>query len=113
MTVIEHIQRILKQCGDSVILQPTGGSVVQGDHNTDIAFTIKDTLVLAQNSCCTIPSPTPMRRDNPEGKYWINVVRISHNMIDDYSKESYWTDDQIRNLMICKKEWLFGYIEKE
>jgi hypothetical protein len=106
--VINHIQRILNNCGDPVILTPTGK---HAPHDSgQISIEIRKVAILQQNNCCTIPPPSPSCADNPVDKYWINHVRISPSLMNDYSKNDSWTDDEIKKL-ICKKEFLFGCFE--
>ena len=34
-----------------------------------------------------VSAPIPSCNNNPDGKYWINRIRISKSLADDYSKK--------------------------
>jgi len=103
--VIKHIQKILNQCGDSVILTPTGNQTLS--ESGQMTIEINKVLIMRQNDCCIIPPPSPTCDNNPNDKYWINRIRISTSLADDYSKNYPLTDEEIRNT-ICEKAFLFG-----
>lgn len=103
--VIRHIQKVLNQCGDPVVLIPTGPMVMQ--ENGKMSIEIRRAAILRKNNCCTMAPPYPMCNDNPEDKYWVNRIRISPSMADDYSKGYPYNDDELRNF-ICGNELLFG-----
>ena len=103
--IIRHIQRIFNQCGDPVILMPTGQKILA--ENGQLLIEIRKVLIMRKNNCCTIPSPTPCSSDNPPDKYWINRIRVSVSLADDYSKGFPFTDDEIRNT-ISTKTFLFA-----
>jgi len=103
--VIRHIQNILNQCGDPVNLRPTGQQVM-GD-SLHMVIEISRVLIKKQNKCCSIPPPSPACNENPDDSYWINRIRISPSMADDYSKGSPYKDEEIKDL-IANKTFLFG-----
>ena len=102
--VIRHVQKILNECGDPVILNPTGQ---QMSESGQMSIEIRKVLILRKNNCCELPQPSPICSDNPEDKYWINRIRISPSLADDYSKNYPLTDEEMRNV-ICTKTFLFG-----
>jgi hypothetical protein len=102
--VINHIQRILNECGDPVILATTG---VQIPMELGTSIELRKTAILVQNNCCQMPPPTPQCEDNPEDKYSINRIRISPSLADDYSKNHPYTDDRMKQF-ICSNQSLFG-----
>lgn len=103
--VINHIQRVLNNCGDPVILIQTG---IQTPHDSgQTSIEVHRVTILRQNNCCTIPTPTPSSKDNPANSYWINRIRISPSLADDYSKNDPFSDNEMQN-MICTKLFLFG-----
>ena len=73
--VINHIQKVLNQCGDSVILSPTGLQILS--ETGQMSIEIRRVSIMQQNNCCVIPPPSPSCNDNPENKYWVNRIRIS------------------------------------
>ncbi len=107
--VIRHIQRILNNCGDPVILSPTGQSAMHDSGH--ISIEIKTVGILRQNNCCNLPIPSPLSVENPPNKFLINRIRISQSLADDYSKNFPYTDSEMQNL-ICSKQFLFGYYEE-
>ena len=105
-SVISHIQKVLNDCGDNVVLTPKGEpapSQVSGQFTIEI----RKVAILRQNKCCTLPTPTQLCSDNPADKYWINRIRISKSLADDYSINNRFSDDEMRN-HICKTEFLFA-----
>jgi len=54
--VIEHIEKILNNCGDNVFISPTGNIV---NANTDISIEIKDVEIYANDKCFVISEPFP------------------------------------------------------
>lgn len=105
MLVIDHIQHILNECGDPVILTPIG-QPMQGQ-NGNWVIELEKTFVLRRNKCCELPPTNPMCKDNPEDSYCINRIRISNTYADDYSKQFPLTNEQMRS-HICIKQDLFG-----
>lgn len=103
--VIRHVQRILNQCGDPVVLSTTGFQTMS--ESGQMSIELKRVLILKQNNCCTIQPPMPLCNDNPEDHYWINRIRISPRLADDYSKNYPLTDDEMQNI-IRTKTFLFG-----
>jgi len=103
--VIRHVQRILNQCGDPVILSLTGDQVM-GDPS-QMTLGIDRVFIKKQNNNFTIPAPSLTCTENPDGGFWINRIRISPSLADDYSKNYPLKDDELMNL-IAKKETLFA-----
>ena len=103
--VISHIQRILNKCGDPVVLIPTGNQLLH--ESGRMVIEIRRVTILRKNNCCTMPPPMPICADNPPDEYWINRIRISPSMADDYSKGFPYQDEELRNL-ICSHDFLFG-----
>lgn len=108
--VISHIQMVLNNCGDPVILTPTGNQTM--DDKGNMSIEIRRAYVLRQNKCCVIPRPIPTCSENPQYKWCINRIRISTSLADDYSKNCQLSDDEIRNI-ICSKIFLFGCYEDD
>ena len=103
--VINHMQRVLSQCGDPVFFQPTGQTAMADPGNLTVE--INKVLLKRQNNCFILPIPYPACRENPDDGYWVNRIRISTSMIDDYSENHSYTDDELRGI-ISKKANLFG-----
>ena len=103
--VITHLQSIMNQCGDPVVFRPTGQKVIA--EPGQITIEINKVVIRKQNNCYLVLPPTPRCNDNPEDGYWVNRIRISLSLIDDYSKNFPLTDDELRGI-ISKKATLFG-----
>lgn len=106
--VIRHIQRVLNQCGDSVILMPTGMQTFSDPGIMSIE--INRVTILRQNNCFAVQPPIPSSGNNPVNGYWVNRIRISQSLADDYSKNFPLTDEELKNL-ICTRPNLFGYYQ--
>jgi hypothetical protein len=103
--VISHIQNILNHCGDPIILNPTG--VISSIENGNISIEINKVLIMRKNKCFEIPTPSTLCNENPDDKYWINRIRISQSLADDYSKNVPMTDDKMEKV-IRTKTFLFA-----
>lgn len=103
--IIRHIQGVLNQCGDPVFLQPTGNETLADPGRMSIEINM--VMLKKQNNCFTVPVPNPSSSQNTEDGFWINRVRLSTSMIDDYSKNFPFTDEDIKSL-ISKSTILFG-----
>jgi hypothetical protein len=103
--VINHFQRVLNSCGDSVILTPTGATSHNGHK---MIVEIEKVKIQVRNNCCeNVPPPSPECTNNPPSHYWVNRIRFTRNMVDDYSKGVPYSDQEIKGL-ICSAEDLFG-----
>ena len=103
--VIRQIQKIMNNCGDPVILTMTGEQIMS--ESGQMSIEIERVLIKRQNNCCVIPPPNPTCNDNPDDKYWVNRIRISPSLADDYSKNYPLSDEDMKDL-ICTKTFLFG-----
>lgn len=105
--VVEHIQRILNKCDDPVGFSLTGN---QAPHESGHeSLEVKKVAILRKNLCCDeVPEPSPLGKNNPAGKYWVNRIRISQSLSEDYSRGFPMSDKEIQD-MICQKKFLFGY----
>ena len=105
--VVEHIERILNQCGDPVHFTLTE---YKAPHESGhISLEIKKVAILKKNNCCAeMPEPSPLGKNNPPGKYWVNRIRISHSLSFEYSRGNPMSDEEIKG-MIRNKKFLFGY----
>ena len=106
--VIDHIQKVMNSCGDPVRLIMTGTQTIH--ESGQMSIEIKAVQILRKNNCCVIPAPQPICSENQDEKYWVNRIRISTCIADDYSKGFPFTDEEIRN-MICTKSFLFGFFK--
>jgi len=103
--VLSHIEKVFHQCGDNISIIQTGNQVIS--ENGDMSIEIQKIAILKQNNCCCLPSPFPECSNQSQDKYWINRVRISPSLADDYSKNFPLSDEELKKI-ICTKKGLFG-----
>ena len=104
--VIRHLETIMNQCGDPVVFRPTGQKIMA--EPGQITVEINTVLIRKQNNCFLTLPPTARCQNNPEDGYWVNRIRISSSLIDDYSKNFPLTDYELKGI-ISKKATLFGF----
>jgi hypothetical protein len=105
--IIRHIETTLNQCGDLIVFEPTGDQVMSSEY-MQMSIEIKNVLIKRENNCGTVARPSPMSNNNPPDKYWVNRIRISPSLAEDYTNGFPLKDDEIRSL-ISDKTFLFGY----
>lgn len=104
--VISHIQKVLNNCGDDVRLVSTG-AITNSEMPGNLSIEIRPVRIKKHNDNFPVPPPQPMCQDDDEDTYAINRIRISTSMIDDYSKNWPYTDEDIIGV-ISGKTFLFG-----
>jgi len=100
LAVLNHIERIINQCGDNISIIPNGNQIL--NENAEMSIKINPIEILRQNKYFVIPPPTPICNDNPNDKYWINMVRIPINLADDYSKNFPLSDEEMKKFISGK-----------
>ncbi len=108
--VINHIQTVLNNCGDNVRLVPTG-AVTNSERPGHLSIEVRQVQIKKHNKNFQVPPPQPMNQDDLDDNYTINRIRISSSMIDDYSKNYPYTDEDLIGLL-SSKTFLFGYYKQ-
>lgn len=106
--VIKHIEKILNLSGDKVNLIPTGNIVQSSIKTGYLSIEIEQTNILKENKIFKLGIPNPLSNDNLDEKFCINRIRLSLSIIDDYSKNHPYSDEEMKNL-IAENDGLFGF----
>lgn len=105
--VINHINKVLNECGNNIHLVPTGVITISAI-KSDLSIEIVTEVIKAKNLCFEIKRPIPRNPKTPPERYSINRIRISKRMINNYAKGNPYSDEELIHILKTKND-LFAY----
>lgn len=108
--VIIHIEKVLNTMGNQVQISVTGSNVIS-QYSGHISIDIKPIKILNSFNTVLLPTPKPQSSSDANSNsnsYYINRIRLSDIMINDYSKNYPYSDNDLLD-MIKTKGFLFGF----
>ena len=89
-------------------LIPTGNAVSSSQSIGSLSIEIEEDYILKLNNCFSISCLNPTSNENFDTKYKINRIRVSETIIDDYTKNYPFTNQDMLTLISGKSD-LFAY----
>ena len=106
--ILRQLEKVLNECGDNIKLTPTGNETPSTEFIGKLSIEIVEAYISKETKCFKLGKQFPESYKNTDDKICINRIRISSRMIDDYTKNNSYSNDEIKN-MINGNDEIFGY----
>jgi len=109
---IEHIQEIFNNFGDPVSLILNGQTKMSKTREGELSIPIRRAIIRKENKAFRIQPPEPRSEEDNEREYVITRIRISLEMLEEYSKGGQYQEEELIHKLSHTRS-LFGYYAED